>query len=111
MERRQFIQQVAGTGLVSATALSGATILGANDRVNVGLIGCGGRGRADADLLRQVSDVKVVAVCDVYQPHAEAARVWAGAGCRSYADFRKLLEQRDVDAVLVATPDHWHAAI
>jgi predicted dehydrogenase len=111
MERRQFIQQVAGTALVSATALSGPRILGANDRVNVGLIGCGGRGRADADLLRQVSDVKVVAVCDVYEPHAEAAKVWAGSGCRSYGDFRRLLEQRDVDAVLVATPDHWHAAI
>ncbi len=111
MERRQFIQQVAGTALVSATALSGARILGANDRVNIGLIGCGGRGRADADLLRQLSDVKVVAVCDVYEPHAEAAKTGAGSGCRSYGDFRRLLEQRDIDAVLVATPDHWHAAI
>ena len=111
MERRQFIQQVAGTALASATALSGARILGANDRVNVGLIGCGGRGRGDANLLRQVSGVNVVAVCDVYEPHAEAAKAWAGSGCRSYGDFRKLLEQRDVDAVLVATPDHWHAAI
>ncbi len=111
MERRQFIQQVAGAALVSATPLSGPRILGANDRVNVGLIGCGGRGRADADLLRQFPGVNVVAVCDVYEPHAEAAKTWAGAGCRSYGDFRKLLEQWDVDAVLVATPDHWHAAI
>ena len=111
MERRQFIQHVAGTALVSAAALSGPGILGANDRVNVGLIGCGGRGRTDADLLRRIANVNVVAVCDVYQPHADAAQTWAGSGCRSYGDFRKVLEQRDVDAVLVATPDHWHAAI
>ena len=111
MKRRQFIQQVAGTALVSATAVSGPRILGANDHVNIGLIGCGGRGRADAGLLRQFSDAKVVAVCDVYEPHAEAAKAWAGSGCRSYGDFRRLLEQQDIDAVLVATPDHWHAAI
>ena len=67
MERRQFIQQVAGTALVSATALSGSRILGANDRVNIGLIGCGGRGRSDAELLRRLPDVNVVAVCDVYE--------------------------------------------
>ena len=111
MERRQFIQQVAGTALVSATALSGSRLLGANDRVNIGLIGCGGRGRSDAALLRRFPDVNVVAVCDVYTPHAEAAQAWAGSGCRAYGDFRRLLEQRDIDAVLVATPDHWHAAI
>ncbi|HEY6291871.1 MAG TPA: Gfo/Idh/MocA family oxidoreductase [Terriglobia bacterium] len=111
MERRQFIQQVASTAVASAAAFSGSRILGANNRVNVGLIGCGGRGRADADLLRQVPDVNIVAVCDVYEPHAEAAKAWAGTGCRSYSDFRRLLGQPDVDAVLVATPDHWHAAI
>ena len=111
MERRQFIRQAAGTALASVTGFSGGRILGANDRVNVALIGCGGRGRADADLLRQVTDMEVIAVCDVYEPQAAAARVWAGPGCRSYGDFRKLLEQKDIDAVLVATPDHWHAAI
>jgi predicted dehydrogenase len=111
MERRQFIRQVAGTALASATALSGANVMGANERVNIGWIGCGGRGRADASFLRQVPNVNIAAVCDVYAPHAEAAQTWVGAGCRSYGDFRRLLEQRDIDAVLVATPDHWHAAI
>jgi predicted dehydrogenase len=111
MERRRFIQQVAGTALVSATALSGTRILGANNRVNIGLIGCGGRGRLDASLVRKSSDVNVTAVCDLYAPHAEAAKAWASSGCRSYGDFRRVLEQRDVDAVLVATPDHWHAAV
>jgi predicted dehydrogenase len=111
MQRRQFMQQVAGSALASASALAGTGSVGANERVNVGLIGCGGRGRADALFLRQVPDVNVLAVCDVYTPHAEAAKAWAGPACRSYGDFRRLLEQRDIDAVLVATPDHWHAAI
>jgi predicted dehydrogenase len=110
MERRQFIQQAAGTALASV-ALTRGNILAPNDRVNVALIGCGGRGRALVDLLRQVADVDVGAVCDVYEPHAAAARARAGPGCRSYSDFRRLLEQKEIDAVLVATPDHWHAPI
>jgi predicted dehydrogenase len=62
-----------------------------------------------AKLMRESAKAAFVAVCDVYEPHAAAAREWAGAGCRSYRDFRHLLRQRDIDAVVVATPDHWHA--
>jgi predicted dehydrogenase len=111
VERRKFIQQVAGTTLVSARAFSASRILGANDRVNIALLGCGQRGRLVADLASQVPGAAVVAVCDVYGPQAEAAKASLGSECRSFSDFRKVLEQRDVDAVLVATPDHWHAAI
>jgi predicted dehydrogenase len=111
MERRQFIQRAAGSALASAASFSAGRVLGANNRVNVGLIGCGGRCMTDADLLRQVPDVAVVAACDVYEPHAAGARAWAGDGCQSYSDFRKLLEDKDIDAVLVATPDHWHAGV
>jgi predicted dehydrogenase len=111
MERRQFIQGAAGTALVSAVPFSARKILGANDRVNVALVGCGGRGREDAGLLRQIPNVNIVAVCDVYEPHAAAAKAWAGTGCQSYGDFRRLLEQKEIDAVLVATPDHWHAGV
>ncbi len=111
MERRQFIQGAAGTALASVAARSGTGVLGANDRVNVALIGCGGRGRSDAGLLHQIPGVNIVAVCDVYHPHAAAAQAQAGNGCQTYSDFRRLLEQKNVDAVLIATPDHWHAAI
>ena len=97
------------TGLIPGPAPG--RVLGANDRVNVGLIGCGGRGRLVAGLMRQVENVAFTTVADVYAPHAEDARAWAGPDCRAYHDFRQLLEQKDLDAVVVATPDHWHAAV
>jgi predicted dehydrogenase len=110
MQRRQFIRQVVGTSAVaSLTAVSAGRVLGANDRVNVGLIGCGTRGTAVARLMAQVPGVAFVAVCDVYEPNAARAKEWAGAGCDSHGDFRKVLDRKDVDAVLVAPPDHWHA--
>ncbi|MDQ6760491.1 MAG: Gfo/Idh/MocA family oxidoreductase, partial [Acidobacteriota bacterium] len=61
--------------------------------------------------MRAAPGVSFGAVCDVYQGNASKAREWAGAGAREYGDFRRLLEQRDLDAVLIATPDHWHAGI
>jgi predicted dehydrogenase len=109
MQRRQFIQRVIQTAAVTAGAASAGRVRGANERVNVGLIGCGGRGMYVARLMRQVPHVAFVAVCDVYESSAARAREWAGSGCRSYGDFRQLLQQKDVDAVLIATPDHWHA--
>jgi len=111
MQRRQFIQHAAGTALASAAAFSAGRILGANDRINVALIGCGGRGRSDAELLSHIPGVQITAVCDVYERQASAAKAWAGAECQSCSDFRKLLERKEVDAVLVATPDHWHAGV
>jgi predicted dehydrogenase len=114
MQRRQFLNHVAATaaaaaapGLASTSAQSGPA--GANDRVRVGWIGCGGRGRFVASHLRNVPGVELVAVCDVYELNVAAAREWVGEGCRAYRDFRDLLDRDDVDAVLIATPDHWHA--
>jgi len=110
MKRRQFIKRVVQTGaVVSATALSGKDVLGANERVRVGLIGCGGRGMFDAKLMRDVPNAEFVAVCDLYPPHLARAKEWAGTSAKEFKDFRRLLEQKDIDAVLIATPDHWHA--
>ena len=110
MRRRQFIKHVVGTTTtVPLAAAAVAQVPGANDRVNVALIGCGTRGMHVARLMAQVPGVAFVAVCDVYEPNAAAAKRWAGAGCDSYSDFRKVLDRKDVHAVLVATPDHWHA--
>jgi predicted dehydrogenase len=103
MQRREFL---GAAGLAAAQR-----VIGANDRVTVGLIGCGGRGRYVSGLMREAPGVDFAATADVYLPNAERTKEWAGTAARSYQDFRRLLEQKDIDAVLVATPDHWHAAI
>jgi predicted dehydrogenase len=100
MQRREFL------GAVGAAA---QRVLGANDRVRVGLVGCGGRGRYVSGLMREAPGVEFGAVADVYLTNAERAKEWAGPNARAYQDFRRLLEQKDIDAVLIATPDHWHA--
>ena len=103
MQRRQFLS---GGAL---TALAAQRAMGANDRVRIGLIGCGGRGLYVAGLMREAPGVEYVAAADVYLPNAERARQWAGPNARAFQDFRRLIDQKDVDAVHIATPDHWHA--
>src|SRR5438552_544393 len=89
MQRRQFIKRVIETTAIGSTsAFSAGKIVGANDRVNVGLIGCGGRGRLVAKLMREVPNVEIAAVCDVFDPQAAAAQERAGPGCRAYRGFR-----------------------
>ncbi len=106
MHRRNFIQ-ASGLGI---TALSASRVLGANDRLNIGLIGCGGRGRYVARLMRDSSpNVAYTAVADVYKTNGETARNWAGPDAQCFQDFRKVLELKNIDAVHIATPDHWHA--
>src|SRR5712671_1162377 len=103
MQRRQFLSSGA------LTALAAQRAMGANDRVVVGLIGCGGRGRYVAGLMREAPGVEYGAAADVYLPNAERAQQWAGPNARAHQDFRRLLDQKDIDAVHIATPDHWHA--
>jgi predicted dehydrogenase len=111
MKRRDFIARVAQTAAVVAggSAFSAGRVLGANDRVNVALIGCGGRGRLVTRFVKEAGDVDVVAVCDVYDAQTAKAKDWAGPQCQAFKDFRKVLDLKDVDAVVIATPDHWHA--
>lgn len=109
MKRRQF---VAGTGAVLAgTALSARRVRGANERVNVALIGCGTRGRLLASLFQQTPGAAVTALCDVWDPQVAQARASAGEGARAFKDFRRVLDEKDIDAVVVATPDHWHGIL
>jgi predicted dehydrogenase len=103
MDRRQFVSTMA----LGAAAYS--RVLGANERINVGIIGAGGQGRGDWGRFIKQPEVNPVAVCDVYQPHLEKALATANGQAQGYKDFRKLLERKDIDAVIVATPDHWHA--
>jgi predicted dehydrogenase len=85
-------------------------VLGANDRVQFGLIGCGERGLYVASLFQKNAEVDVRAVCDVFGDRTAKA-VAQAAGAQPFADHRRLLEINGLDAVLIATPDHWHKAI
>ncbi len=91
-----------------SSAASKARVAGANERFRIGLIGCGGQGQGNlANFKEQGADI--VAVCDPDESRMRQAREKAGRGARMERDFRRLLDQRDIDAVVVATPDHWHA--
>ena len=95
-------------GVTAATAASYSRVMGANDRVQLGLIGCGERGRSDTGKFLKTGQVDVTAVCDIYGEQIDKARQLAPQA-RNYTDHRKLLESKDVQAVLIGTPDHWHA--
>lgn len=97
----------------SVTARSASRVLGANDRINIGSIGVGGMGTGHLrDFVRQSAeqkDIQVVAVCDVYKARRERARKIAGLEEKDvFLDYRELLARGDVDAAVIATPDHWH---
>ena len=108
VQRRDFIKTVGAA--TAATALSYSRILGANERVQLGLIGCGSRGVGVMNNFLKVGNVDVTALCDVYGAQFERARQNAAAA-RTVTDHRRLLEAKDLDAVLIAVPDHWHMDI
>jgi predicted dehydrogenase len=105
--RRQLGQALAVTGV--ASAWSARRALGANERIGLGIIGCGNRGAANWKRFLARPDVDPVAVCDVYQPYLDQGLQLSGGKAKAYKDYRRLLEDKNVDAVIVATPDHWHA--
>jgi len=107
--RRDLFRAAAGAA-ASWTASSYAQVRGANDRVNLGVIGCGGRGMGVMGTFLKTEAVKVTAACDVYAERIDRA-LQRAVGARGFADHRRLLETKDVDAVLIATPDHWHSAV
>jgi predicted dehydrogenase len=91
------------------SALASKNVSGANDRVRVGLIGSGGRGKQDWTSFLKQPDVEPVAVCDLYDPFRAKGIEMTEGRAKGFQDFRKLLEEKDIDAVIVAVPDHWHA--
>jgi len=93
---------------MSLTTALGGQARGANERLQLGFIGCGNRGDQVLDAFLQQPDAQVTAVCDIWKPYTEFAAAKAGSA-RQYSDYRKLLEQKDLDAVVICTPDHWHA--
>ena len=104
--RRTFL--TATSGLVLGTRLAASTAQGANDRVRIGVIGTGGRARGLMNLLKKLPGNEMVAVCDVYEPRLLQAAEIAGTTAVKVVDYRKILDDRQIDAVVIGSPDHWH---
>jgi len=81
---------------------------GANERIRIGLIGCGGMGRGNLGACSGQKDVVVTAACDPWKPRRDAVVSEFKDSCKGYHDYRELLGQKDVDAVIIASPPHWH---
>ncbi len=116
--RREFLKRsIAAVGVVGAAATLARAkpgrVLGANDRIRVGIIGCGGLGQAHhiPAMLRLSQDPKInvelAAVCDIYEPRKQKAKEMSGA--ELFHDYRELLDRDDIHGVVIVTPDHWHA--
>lgn len=116
--RRQFLKTasavVAAPYVITSSALGNQDRPAASERIVMAGIGIGNMGRGDQDAFLGRKDVQYVAVCDVRTKHRESAKEKAdkhyqNSDCAAYNDFRELLARDDIDAVHIATPDHWHA--
>ncbi len=97
----------------AAAALSATRVFGANDRIRVGIVGLGGRGGDHQSSYMRIPDAQVAGLCDVNQPARERAQARitkaGGAKAQEFADMREMFANPDIDAVSIATPNHWHA--
>ncbi len=113
--RRDFLEKAATVTAIGFAAphLAGAQSAaaprpGPNSRIHVGLLGCGGMGRANLNACAEHPDVVVTAACDVWRSRRDAVAAQFRDTCKTYGDFREMLQQPDLDAVIIATPPHWH---
>lgn len=120
-DRRNFLKKAAASGIALSAAqhlfaakAATSRVVGANDRINLGVVGVGGRGSYLANKFSKFADdnpnsCQIVAVCDVYEKRKREAAEKHNA--KGYLDYREVIARPDIDAVIVATPDHWHAKI
>jgi predicted dehydrogenase len=109
--RRDFLLRSTAAGIGVATAASWQRVRGANDRIRLGVIGPGSRGRQVLRFFQENPTIEVAALCDIYDEHLRQAREQTGGSAKEFVDYRKLLEEPNLDAILIATPDHWHRDI
>jgi predicted dehydrogenase len=105
--RRTFLKQTTGAAALTTSLFTG-NLKGANDKIRIGFIGLGQMGRSNLHFAMQQPEVEVAALCDVYQPCLDIAAKQAGPGPKPLRDFHQILDDRSIDAVCIATPDHWH---
>ena len=106
MTRRSFLAATAAASALTLPAV--AQPVGANERINIGLIGTGGRCRHLMPALAKVPNTRMIALCDVYEPSLELAQKLADPAAVTFRDYHQLLARKDIHAVLIASPDHWH---
>jgi len=117
--RREFIQKAASLSAIGFAApylaFAGSPKPkrkpSPNGRIHLGLIGCGGMGRGNLEICARQPDVVVTAACDVFDARLEATMEQYKPTCKGYADFQEMLQQPELDAVIIATPPHWHCLI
>jgi predicted dehydrogenase len=104
--RREFL------GAAALTAAQYKRVVGANDRIGIGFIGFGLIGKQHVSDFKKFGDVDLVGLCDVYKPRLEEGLQYIGnPRAKGYSDFRRMYENKDIQGVVVATPDHWHALL
>jgi predicted dehydrogenase len=112
LTRRSFVRSTAALAATAWTAKSWSAVVGANEGVRIGVIGINGRGGNHIDSIRRVKGLKLAAICDVdkalWDRHDKEGNEIA-AGLAKFRDLRKMYEQKDIDAVSIATPNHWHS--
>jgi predicted dehydrogenase len=115
LSRRSFMRKSLAAGALAPMIVS-SRVFGANDRIALAGIGMGSQGRGDLRGLMGFDEIQAVAVCDVVGRHAQEAKRhvderYNNSDCKIYTDYREVLARSDIDAVLIGTPDHWHAVM
>src|SRR5579859_7099741 len=117
LNRRRFLQAAGATAILPAVLrASQATGTAANNRINLGVIGMGWQGPGNTEAFLTLPDCQVVAACDIDANHLQAAvkkinDAYGNEDCKGYHDYRELLAREDIDAVMIAVPDHWHEIV
>lgn len=107
ISRRQFVGALGAASVAATSAYS--AVVGANDKLRIGVIGCGGQATSHMEALvkmRDTDNIEIVNVCDIYQKRLDKAAALTGG--KPLSDYRRLLDNKDIDYVLIATPEHWH---
>jgi predicted dehydrogenase len=112
--RRQFVKTVSAAAftvpiIVKSSILNGKAVSAPSDKINLGVIGCGELGKANLDACSKHPDVVVTAACDVWKERLDPVVELYKNTCTGYTDYRELLRHKGLDAVIIASPAHWHA--